>query len=117
MPKRRVSDAFPSLFDAVDDVLEIVAPEPIAVAESVAVAPDPPPQAVDVAGETVYADRRGQTLLAMYTEDDVVAMRIDETFPRVDEDLPVDYACPCCGYAWSGNPKPKTADLERETSA
>jgi hypothetical protein len=30
-------------------------------------------------------------------------------FPKVDEDVSIDYACPRCGHEWSGNPKPGRA--------
>lgn len=33
-------------------------------------------------------------------------------FPTIDEDLPVDYCCPRCGYKWSGNPCPGDEDVE-----
>ena len=33
-----------------------------------------------------------------------------DDFPGLGDDLPTDYCCPACGYAWSGNPKPATGE-------
>jgi hypothetical protein len=33
-----------------------------------------------------------------------------EEFPSYDEDIPVQYCCPKCGYVWSGKPNASAGD-------
>jgi hypothetical protein len=124
-----------SLFDDLDDLTlaseDVVAPAYVPVAPTPApyvpdlIAPTPTPEqplgpvsaTTDPLVDVESFTRGGQPILDMFSAEDLAAMRTDELFPKVDEDIATDYGCPCCGYAWSGNPKPKTADLERETVA
>jgi hypothetical protein len=38
----------------------------------------------------------------------------DDAFELVDLDVETDYACPSCGYEWSGQPKPSRSEEKKE---
>lgn len=82
---------------------------------STAVEPLPPAVTAVTPDDMVTQVFGGQALLGgMFSQEEVEEMLVDEVFPRVDKNIQTDYRCPCCGYAWSGNPKPATADLESD---
>jgi hypothetical protein len=55
-------------------------------------------------------DDDGQDQIATETQPDLflgdVSAIPPSEFQQFDTDIPVEFQCPCCGYEWSGDPKP-----------
>lgn len=108
-PQETPAAPLATVVDAGPIVLELVPADAVEGERAPVSVADPPV-------EVVVEEEPQSFFEGFYTKEDLAAMKIDEVFPKVTSKLATDYRCPCCGYEWSGSPKPKQEEADAETA-